>query len=289
MADHKVLLLDSDAASVAELRGMMPGGNFDLVTIGDGKAALNVIKTELANIRFMVLKFNLPNVSGWKILKKAKEHPKLRTIPMLLVADPNDPVAKALPEPHTTFAVINRPFNRKQFQGAIKEAMRRANQDPAPAQVKKRAAPRPAAAPVVTPPPPPRAKAAPPPPKPAAAPPPPPRVKAAPPPPPPPPPKPAAPPPDRVIAAPPPSPPIPAPPPPPPIAAPRPPHPSPLPPRRPTWNPTWRQWQVMGRWRARSHRRPHRRGQSNLTPVIPFSSTWLPNPPRPLIRIIPLP
>ncbi|TVQ64370.1 MAG: response regulator, partial [Spirulina sp. DLM2.Bin59] len=173
MADHKVLLLDDNPASLGELRGMLPGGNFSLIEVTDGKTALAVIKQEVKNLRLIVFKFNLPQISGWKILSKAQEHPKLREIPMVLVAEAQDPVAKVLPEPHRYyFAVIHKPFNRKAFQNAIKQAVHRAAlpRDGAPNPPAVKTAP-PKTKPVATPPPPQAAKV-PAPPKVAAAPPP---------------------------------------------------------------------------------------------------------------------
>ncbi|MEA5421003.1 response regulator, partial [Spirulina sp. CCNP1310] len=185
MADHKVLLLDDDPVSLGELRGMLPGGNFSLIEVMDGKAALTVIKDEVKNLRLMVLKFNLPQVSGWKILSKAQEHPKLREIPMVLVAEAHDPVSKVLPEPRY-FAIIHKPFNRKQFQNAIKQAVHRAAlpRDGAPAAAKTAPPKTKVAAPPPPPKAPPKAAQVPAPPPPSqrakvAAPPPPPKAQVA--------------------------------------------------------------------------------------------------------------
>ncbi|MBP0016495.1 MAG: response regulator, partial [Cyanobacteria bacterium SBLK] len=167
MTKNKVLILEDSEEKLSSLRGMLPGGKFVVVEARDGKTALDAIKKEVGNLRLLVIKFNLPKISGWKILKKAQDHPKLQSIPMVLTAEANDPIAETLPAADR-FEIIVHPFNRKQFQNAMKAAIAKAKAPPKPtssptpppsaAKAKTKPAPPPAAA-KVSPPPPSAAKA----------------------------------------------------------------------------------------------------------------------------------
>ncbi|MEM8642572.1 MAG: hypothetical protein AAGG51_27700 [Cyanobacteria bacterium P01_G01_bin.54] len=185
MAENTVLLLEDDPAVRDELKTLLPGGKFKLLEVSDSKTALDVIKREVETLRLMVIKFKMPKIPGWKLVKKAQEQPKLQGIPMVLVASATDTVAKAFPEPPEFFEIVQYPCDRPTMQAAVKAAMAKAKRPRTGAAVPAKTA---------APPPPPAAKkkaAAPPPPpaakKKAAAPPPPPAAKkkvAAPPPPP---------------------------------------------------------------------------------------------------------
>lgn len=180
MAENLVLLLEDDPAAQAAIKGMLPGGKFELIEATDSKTALNIIKRDAENLRLMVIKFKMPQVPGWKIVQKAQTHPRVRTIPIVLVASAGDAVSQAFPKAPEFFEIIQYPCDRPQMQRAIKSAVAKAKRprpDAPPPAAKKRVAP---------PPPPPAArKAAPPPPppaakkRPAAPPPPPPTKKAA--------------------------------------------------------------------------------------------------------------
>uniref|UniRef100_UPI00194E1FFA response regulator n=1 Tax=Spirulina sp. CCY15215 TaxID=2767591 RepID=UPI00194E1FFA len=176
MVKNKVLILEDSEEMLSSLREMLPGGKFVVVEARDGKTALDAIKTEIANLRLLVIKFDLPQISGWKILNKAQNHPKLQNIPMVLMAETIDPIAEKLP-PDDRFEVIFYPFDRKQFQKAIKMAIAKAKKPHVGISP-------PPAASIPAPPPPPKVASIP-----APPPPPPPKVASIPAPPPPPPPK----------------------------------------------------------------------------------------------------
>ncbi|NEO85069.1 MAG: response regulator, partial [Spirulina sp. SIO3F2] len=217
MAENLVLLLEDDPTARETIKGMLPGGKFKLLEVSDSKTALGIIKREAESLRLMVIKFKMPQVPGWKIIQKAQEHPRVQTIPMVLVTSADDAVQKAFPETPEFFEIVEYPCDRTQMQRAVKAAMTKAKRPRSgatqakakpvapPPKAKTAPPPPPAAKKVATPPPPPATKQRP------AAPPPPPAAKkvAAPPPPPPakkrpvaPPPPPAA----KKVAAPPPPP-----------------------------------------------------------------------------------
>ncbi|MGK7924261.1 MAG: response regulator, partial [Spirulina sp.] len=158
MTKNKVLILEDREEILSSLRGMLPGGKFIVVEARDGKTALDAIKKEVGHLRLLVIKFNLPQISGWKILKKAQDHPKLQNIPMVLTAEASDPIASKLP-PADRFEVIIHPFDRKQFQKAIKAAIAKAKVPPKPIS-----SPPPPAAKIPAPPPPASKVTSPPPP-----------------------------------------------------------------------------------------------------------------------------
>ncbi|MGB0561204.1 MAG: response regulator, partial [Spirulinaceae cyanobacterium] len=126
MAENTVLLLEDDPTVRGELKTMLPGGKFKLLEVNDSKTALEVIKREVDTLRLMVIKFKMPKIPGWKLVKKAQEQPKLQGIPMVLVASPTDAVSKAFPEPPEFFEIVQYPCDRPTMLAAVKAAMTKA-------------------------------------------------------------------------------------------------------------------------------------------------------------------
>ncbi|NEO26432.1 MAG: response regulator [Kamptonema sp. SIO4C4] len=126
MAKNKVLIIEDNHNVRMALRAMLPGGKFEVVDALDGKAALVAIKDEHPYLRLMVIKYNLPEINGWKIVQKAQEHPKLQHIPTVVIAEADDPVEETLAPYLDHISFVKHPLERKPFQKAIKHAVKKA-------------------------------------------------------------------------------------------------------------------------------------------------------------------
>lgn len=131
MATHRILVIDDSRVIRMRVKDMLPAGNFEVLEAKDGLEGFNLIRS--ANPNLIMLDFLLPKMSGWEVFQEIQKSPELQAIPLVLMSGRKEEVTEKLTEPFEHFAFVEKPFEKKQLIGAIKEAMQKASARPAPA------------------------------------------------------------------------------------------------------------------------------------------------------------
>lgn len=145
MATHKILVIDDSKVIRMRVKDMLPEGNFKVLEAKDGIEGLNLIRQEHPNL--IMLDFLLPKMSGWEVFQQIQTSSDLQKIPLVLMSGRKEEVTEKITEPFEYFAFVEKPFEKKELMGAIKEAMQKAKiprpaaQKPEPTVVPSSAAP----------------------------------------------------------------------------------------------------------------------------------------------------
>lgn len=124
MATQKILVIDDSKVIRMRVREMLPSGNIEVMEAKDGLEGLNLIRQEHPNL--IMLDFLLPKMSGWEVFQHIQSTSELQTIPLVLMSGRKEEVTEKIQEPFEYFAFVEKPFEKKQLVGAIKEAMDKA-------------------------------------------------------------------------------------------------------------------------------------------------------------------
>lgn len=142
MASHKILVIDDSRVIQKTVKTMLPPGNFEVVEAKDGEEGLKKMRAEKPSL--IMLDFLLPKKSGWEVFQEIQASDDLRKIPLVVMSGRKEEVTEKISEPFEFFEFIDKPFEKKQLLGAIKQAMAKAKKPRAAAATK--AAPAAAAA-----------------------------------------------------------------------------------------------------------------------------------------------
>ncbi len=141
MATQKILVIDDSRVIRNMVKDMLPAGNVEVIEAKNGEEGAKLIRSAQPNL--VMLDFLLPKKSGWDVYQEIQSDPQLSLIPLMLMSGRKEEVTEKIPEPFEYFSFLEKPFEKKQLVGALKEAMQKA-------QARKKAAKAagPAAAPV---------------------------------------------------------------------------------------------------------------------------------------------
>lgn len=129
MASHKILVIDDSRVIRNMVKDMLPKGNFQVLEAKDGSEGINLIRQEHPNL--IMLDFLLPRVSGWEVFEQLHAQPELRA-PLVLMSGRKEEVTEKLQEPFEYFEFIEKPFEQRELVEAIKSAMSKFRNWPAP-------------------------------------------------------------------------------------------------------------------------------------------------------------
>jgi two-component system response regulator len=133
VASHKILVIDDSRVIRNMVKDMLPKGNFQVLEAKDGLEGINTIRQERPNL--IMLDFLLPRMSGWEVFQQIQAQPDLRA-PLVLMSGRKEEVTEKIQEPFEYFEFIEKPFEQKELVEAIKSAMSKFRNWPAPATAK---------------------------------------------------------------------------------------------------------------------------------------------------------
>ena len=84
----KVLIVDDEAFNVDYLEQELEDSNFSIITAGNGREALDRIRSELPDL--VLLDIMMPIMDGFAVLAQLKANPLLREIPVIVISAMND-------------------------------------------------------------------------------------------------------------------------------------------------------------------------------------------------------
>lgn len=116
----KILLCDDDSDILDLLELYLSKDNLDIVRAGDGQSALDILKKE--DIDICLLDVMMPKVTGYNVIKKAKE---FTDIPIILLTAKNDDNDIILGLDLGADDYITKPFNPLEVSARIRAHLRR--------------------------------------------------------------------------------------------------------------------------------------------------------------------
>jgi two-component system KDP operon response regulator KdpE len=78
---YRVLIVDDDPMVTRLVRINLELENFEVVEAWDGKTALDIIKNQTPDL--LLLDIMMPQMDGWEILKKIREDPAVKDLPIV--------------------------------------------------------------------------------------------------------------------------------------------------------------------------------------------------------------
>ncbi len=82
--DHTILVVDDDYGVRSLLSEVLTDAGYHVLTAADGEAGLASIRSGAVDL--LILDLNLPRMSGLEVCRQVREHPLLRTLPVLMLS-----------------------------------------------------------------------------------------------------------------------------------------------------------------------------------------------------------
>jgi len=119
---NKVLSID-DSKSVRQMISMTLGGvGFTVDEATDGAEGLK--KAIAGGYSAIITDLNMPNMSGIDFIRKFREHPSSRGVPIIFLSTESDPASKQAAKEAGAIGWIVKPFDQNQLIAAIKKVAR---------------------------------------------------------------------------------------------------------------------------------------------------------------------
>ena len=80
---YKILAVDDEAFNLDIIGEYLEEVGHEVIQAEDGSIAMNILAKN-SDIDLIVLDRMMPNMDGMEVLKKVKQHPELRTIPVIM-------------------------------------------------------------------------------------------------------------------------------------------------------------------------------------------------------------
>ncbi|MBD3885542.1 response regulator [Phormidium tenue FACHB-886] len=124
MASQKVLIVDDSKVIRMQVREMLPKGSFEVLEAGDGIEGLEVINRE--SLSLILIDFFMPRMNGWEVVQKLQDHPKHKSVPIVMMSGRREEVEQAARDQFNYFEFVSKPFEQPSLVQAIKGAMAKA-------------------------------------------------------------------------------------------------------------------------------------------------------------------
>ncbi|QSX06962.1 response regulator transcription factor [Sedimentibacter sp. zth1] len=116
----KVLLVDNELISVKNLKYSLEQDEYEVVSVFEGKEALNIIATEEFDI--IILELILPDFDGLEVCQKIREK---YNIPIIILSSKNEDMNKILGLEYGADDYLTKPYNILELKARIKAILRR--------------------------------------------------------------------------------------------------------------------------------------------------------------------
>jgi len=124
MAGQKILIVDDSRMIRAQVRDMLPKGNFEISEAADGAEGLDLIRQERPNL--VLLDFFMPRMNGWEVLLQIQAHPELQMIPIVVMTGRKTEAEATVPDLFKYFEFIEKPFDQATLIASVRSAMKKA-------------------------------------------------------------------------------------------------------------------------------------------------------------------
>lgn len=121
MGKKKILLADDEADILKVLKRFLEIDGFEVTTSCAGKDALNKINSEIFDL--LILDVMMPEINGWEICKKAKENPKTKNVPVIILTAKSQNVDAIMSYECGADEYATKPFDYSELSVTIKKLL----------------------------------------------------------------------------------------------------------------------------------------------------------------------
>ncbi len=118
----RVLIVDDDSLGISLMKKAMEGKGYKIATATNGKTALT--KAWANNFDIIILDIKLPDINGFQICEKLKQHPSTSNIPVVFLTGLNNQkdVIKGFKSGAVDY--ISKPFNADEFNSRLENQLK---------------------------------------------------------------------------------------------------------------------------------------------------------------------
>lgn len=109
----KILIVEDDSLGIRLMKKALEGKNYKIATASNGKTALS--KAWANNFDIIILDVRLPDINGFQICEKLKQHPATAHVPVVFLTGLNNPNDIAQGFEAGAVDYISKPFNAPEF------------------------------------------------------------------------------------------------------------------------------------------------------------------------------
>ena len=109
----RILVVDDEPDVLAELKTLLQGYEYEVLTETDSRAALQRALTQQPDL--ILLDVTTPGMDGFEVLKRLKFAPETRQIPVIMLSPTNDTKSLLLSEELQASDFVMKPFERQEL------------------------------------------------------------------------------------------------------------------------------------------------------------------------------
>jgi len=128
MTNGTILAVDDDSLTLEMIKDALADRGFDVVTAGDGAAALAILLAEPEKFDAIVVDRVMPGMDGMKVLSSIRESEKTSAIPVILQTAAADPQAMTEGIEAGAFYYITKPYDENTLVAVVRSAVQSHNQ-----------------------------------------------------------------------------------------------------------------------------------------------------------------
>ena len=120
----KTILVVDDFASIRDfVCDTLQRKGYETLGAANGNDAYKVL-TERADVNLVLTDYNMPDCTGFELLKKIKENPKVTKVPVIFLTTESNPEKMRSAKEAGLSAWIKKPYRSETFFAQIENAMR---------------------------------------------------------------------------------------------------------------------------------------------------------------------
>jgi two-component system response regulator CpxR len=113
-----VLLVEDDLDIRDVLQDVLESEGYDVIPAANGKQALDFLTlNDPPGADLVILDLMMPMVSGWQVLERMAQDPRLNRIPVIVVS------AVAREKPPRAYTFLRKPFTLDMLSGAVRDCL----------------------------------------------------------------------------------------------------------------------------------------------------------------------
>jgi len=122
MSKIRVLVADDDALSLAHLVRVLSRAGMETVAAEDGAEVLSILRKTPESFDVLLMDLVMPRMNGFQVLKRLKNHPQLKNIPVILQTASTAPEDMQRGMEAGAYYYLTKPFTQKVVVGIVKTA-----------------------------------------------------------------------------------------------------------------------------------------------------------------------
>ncbi len=117
-----ILVADDIEGQRLVLEMLLSVDGYQVVTVPDGKAALDYLKEQTPDLAILDVK--MPYISGLDVCARMKRVPRLKDIPVIILTALRDDATMRMAERSKADLVVLKPLEGKDFRGTVSDLLR---------------------------------------------------------------------------------------------------------------------------------------------------------------------